>query len=28
MKKMRKAQLHRVRIQYWKESNKSASKES
>ncbi|XHY22323.1 hypothetical protein ViNHUV68_31190 [Vibrio sp. NH-UV-68] len=25
MKKMRKAQLHRVRIQYWKESNKNAS---
>ncbi|USD97554.1 hypothetical protein CTT30_15855 [Vibrio coralliilyticus] len=26
MKKMRKAQLHRVRIQYWKDANKDTNK--
>jgi len=26
MKKMRKAQLHRVRIQYWKDTNKAVNK--
>ncbi|EAP94424.1 hypothetical protein CSB62_15925 [Vibrio splendidus] len=26
MKKMRRAQLHRVRIQYWKDTAKEASK--
>jgi len=26
MKKMRRAQLHRVRIQYWKDTSKEASK--
>jgi hypothetical protein len=26
MKKMRRAQLHRVRIQYWKDTSKEAAK--
>jgi len=26
MKKMRRAQLHRIRIQYWKDTSKEASK--
>jgi hypothetical protein len=26
MKKMRRAQLHRVRIQYWKETKESTAK--
>ncbi|EMR33997.1 hypothetical protein MUQ_25590 [Vibrio harveyi CAIM 1792] len=28
MKKMRKAQLHRVRIQYWKDTKTDASKKA